>query len=141
MNFIYSRRIRFPDTDAAGVVFFANYLIICHEAYEEALLASGVELKRFFDEAGVIIPIARTHCDFHRPLRCGDAVEVEVVPELLKESEFQLNHKLFLTGSARKLAATAQTTHVCIDATSRRRTALPANLLAWIRATEQPVRT
>ena len=37
MPFSYSRSVRFADTDAAGVVFFANYLALCHEAYEEAL--------------------------------------------------------------------------------------------------------
>lgn len=132
MNFTYSRRVRFPDTDAAGVVYFANYLSICHEAYEEALADRDIELKRLFNDSGVMIPIAQAHCDYLRPLQCGDSLEVEVSPELVKESEFKLNHKIFIVGSVRKLAATAQTTHVCIDATTRRRTALPANFLAWV---------
>ena len=37
MPFAYLRTIHFPDTDAAGVVFFPNYFAMCHEAYEEAL--------------------------------------------------------------------------------------------------------
>ena len=41
MPFTYERTIHFADTDAAGVVFFANYLRLCHEAYEEALAAAG----------------------------------------------------------------------------------------------------
>jgi len=36
MPFTYSRTVHFADTDAAGVVFFANFLAICHEAYEES---------------------------------------------------------------------------------------------------------
>ena len=42
MPFVYHRTIRFADTDAAGVVFFPNYLTICHEAYEESLAAAGI---------------------------------------------------------------------------------------------------
>lgn len=45
MSFAYSRHIHFRDTDAAGVVFFANYLALCHEAYEEALAAAGLEIS------------------------------------------------------------------------------------------------
>ena len=45
MPFVYRRTIRFADTDAAGVVFFPNYLAICHEAYEESLADDGIELK------------------------------------------------------------------------------------------------
>ena len=46
MSFAYSRTIHFADTDAAGVVYFARYLSICHEAYEEALAAAGIDMKQ-----------------------------------------------------------------------------------------------
>lgn len=132
MEFTYSRRIRFSDTDAAGVVYFANYLSICHEAYEEALLESGIELNRFFDDEGVIIPIARASSDFLRPLACGDMTEVELSGQLIKESEFELHYRIFLPGPPRKIAAEASTRHVCIDSSSRRRTPLPRLLSQWI---------
>ena len=48
MPFEYPRTIRFADTDAAGVVYFAQILSICHEAYEASLQASGIELRQFF---------------------------------------------------------------------------------------------
>lgn len=47
MPFTYNRTVRFQDTDAAGVVYFANVLGICHEAYEESLEASSINLKDF----------------------------------------------------------------------------------------------
>ncbi len=64
MSFIYHRTIHFPDTDAAGVVFFANYLSICHEAYEEALAAAGVEMRSFFTASGVVVPITKSNADY-----------------------------------------------------------------------------
>src|SRR5438309_7252470 len=78
--FSYDRTIHFPDTDAAGVVFFANYLSICHEAYEEALAAAGIPLRAFFSDQGVVIPVSKSSVDYLRPLRCGDKIRVTVAP-------------------------------------------------------------
>lgn len=133
MDFTYSRTIRFADTDAAGVVYFANYLSICHEAYEEALLEAGIELNRFFGESGVIIPISRAESDYLRPLRCGDKIEVELSSEQTRESEFVLHYKVFIATPARKLTAKGRTTHVCIDSSTRQRTPLPEKLSAWVK--------
>jgi 1,4-dihydroxy-2-naphthoyl-CoA hydrolase len=132
MKFRYSRTIHFSDTDAAGVVYFARYFSICHEAYEEALLEAGIVLNRFFGDEGIIIPISHANSNFLRPLRCGDQIEVELVAERLKESEFALNYTIWTPAPARKAAATARTHHVCIDSATRRRRPLPPPLAAWI---------
>ncbi len=132
MKFTHSRKIRFADTDAAGVVYFANYLSMCHEAYEEALIASGIELNRFFGDEGIIIPIANARADFLRSLQCGNTLEIELSPTVLKEDTFAIEYQIFLTTPVRKLAAQARTEHVCLDFTTRRRKALPEKFLAWI---------
>lgn len=137
MDFIYSRRIRFSDTDAAGVVYFANYLSICHEAYEEALLASGIELNRYFGDEGIIIPVSHTRSDFLRPLQCGHTIDVELSTELVKADTFSTNYKVFLTSPVRKLAAQARIDHVCIDATTRRRRPLPETFSSWVQHHER----
>ena len=48
--FVYTRSIRFHETDAAGVVYFANVLVLCHEAYEASLAAAGIDLGEFFSD-------------------------------------------------------------------------------------------
>jgi 1,4-dihydroxy-2-naphthoyl-CoA hydrolase len=59
MAFIYSRTIHFQETDAAGVVYFANLLALCHEAYEASLAEAGVDLRQFFSSGGeVAVPVA-----------------------------------------------------------------------------------
>lgn len=138
MQFTYSRKIRFADTDAAGVVYFANILSICHEAYEEALLHAGIELNRFFGDEGVVIPISHARSDFLRPLQCGDTVEVEISSTRECETGFLLHYELFLCGPPRKLAARARTEHVCIDLKTRRRRPFPDNLSSWIAEAEKP---
>ena len=137
MPFAYARTIRFSDTDAAGIVFFARYLAICHEAYEEALAVAGVPLATFFSDHGVIVPIGKSECSYLRPLACGDKVRVEVTPRRLSENSFALEFavwKLPAPNSAvgEKRAAAARTEHVCISSTNRERQALPPALAAWV---------
>ena len=134
MPFNYNRTVHFADTDAAGVVFFANYLAICHEAYEEALSASGIELKAFFADNGIVIPVARSDAEYLRPISCGDKLRVSVRPRSLSEHSYEIRFEITRLGPPDKSAARIRTEHVCIDSASRARRALPGPLSAWIRA-------
>ncbi|HTZ21945.1 MAG TPA: thioesterase family protein [Opitutaceae bacterium] len=133
MAFSYLRTIHFSDTDAAGVVFFANYLAICHEAYEEALGAAGIELKTFFADTGVVVPITRSEAEYLRPLACGEKIRVKVHPELLTEATYAVRYEVTRLGPVEKLAARVRTEHVCIATQSRERRPLPPPLAAWVR--------
>ncbi len=134
MPFAHHRTVRFADTDAAGVVFFARYLAICHEAYEEALAAAGMELGKFFAANAVVVPIARSECDYLRPLQPGDKLRVTVTPAPLTPESFALNFEIFRLGAPEKLAARARTEHVCIASATRQRQPLPPTLAAWVAA-------
>jgi 1,4-dihydroxy-2-naphthoyl-CoA hydrolase len=132
MPFSYHRTIHLADTDAAGVVFFANLLAICHEAYEEALAAAGVELNGFFRDNALVVPIAASEASYHRPLAAGDRVRVTVAPATLTENSFEIRFEIIKLGPrAEKLAVRARTEHVCIDAKTRGRLPLPPDLAAW----------
>jgi len=133
MPFVYPRTIRFADTDAAGVVFFSNYLVICHEAYEESLAADGIELKSFFGKHGVVVPVAKSQAEYLRPLTCGDKISVTLTPVLLGSDGYAVDYELHHLGRPDKLAARVRTEHVCISSRSRERHALPASLAAWIK--------
>ncbi len=133
MAFVYHRTIHFSDTDAAGVVFFPNYLAVCHEAYEESLAAAGLELKSFFSEHAVVVPIAQSRAEYLRPLACGDKVRVTLISVRLDDSSFAIDYELHRLGRPDKLAARVRTEHVCITSGTRQRHALPAPLAAWIK--------
>jgi 1,4-dihydroxy-2-naphthoyl-CoA hydrolase len=133
MAFSYLRTIHFPDTDAAGVVFFANYLAICHEAYEEALGAAGLELKTFFADTGTVVPITKSEAEYLRPLACGDNIRVTVRPEWLTEDTYAVRYEVARLGPVEKLVARVRTEHVCIATQSRERRPLPPQLAAWVR--------
>lgn len=139
MSFEYHRTIHFGDTDAAGVVFFANYLVICHEAYEESLAAAGIDLKTFFRQHGVVVPVSKSRADYFRPLTCGDRVRVTVQPAALARDSFAIDYDLYRRGRPDKLAARVHTEHVCVATRSRRRSSLPRPLALWLK--RQPVRS
>jgi 1,4-dihydroxy-2-naphthoyl-CoA hydrolase len=134
MPFSYQRTIHFSDTDAAGVVFFANFLSLCHEAYEESLAAAGIDLTTFFSDHGVVVPIAKSEASYLRPLRAGDKVLVTVTPESISENSYALKCEVVKLDAAKKTAARVRTEHVCISSKTRERLPLPPALAAWLKA-------
>ena len=134
MPFAYHRTVHFPDTDAAGVVYFANFLSLCHEGYEEALNAAGISLKDFFSDTGVVIPISKSEAEYLRPLVCGDKLKITVAPKLLAENSFEIRYEIIRLGQGDKVAARVRTEHVCTSRQKRERVPLPPAILAWINA-------
>ena len=129
MPFVYQRTIRFQDTDAAGVVYFANVLAMCHEAYEESLAASGIDLKLYFTALDFAIPIVHASVDFFRPMFCGERLFIHLNPQAIGKDNFEINYIIIL---AEKQVAKAITKHVCINPASRTRQKLPDKLIQWL---------
>lgn len=134
MPFTYSRSIRLADTDAAGVVYFARTLSLCHEAYEEALASAGIDLHELLGAAGIVVPIARSEADYLRPLKAGDQVRITATPEPLSENSFAIRFEVLRAGKPEKVAARVRTEHVCTAPAQRARAPLPPKLAAWVAA-------
>ena len=133
----YERAIFFGDVDGAGFVFFANYLVLCHEAYETSLLRSGVELRTFFIANRTLLPIAKSQAQYLGPLQSGNRVRVELARTRLSDSLFRVDYRILLVaspGGADKLVALAQTEHVSIDLDTLERKPLPAGIAEWLAA-------
>jgi 1,4-dihydroxy-2-naphthoyl-CoA hydrolase len=131
MSFTHTRTVRFQETDAAGVVYFANVLTMCHEACEESLAASGINLKSFFTNPSVAIPIVHASVDFFRPMFCGDQLLIKLITKQLSSNEYEIAYQIFPV-AVDKVVAKAITRHVCIDPTSRTRKDLPAEVVEWL---------
>jgi 1,4-dihydroxy-2-naphthoyl-CoA hydrolase len=121
----YSRTIRLVDTDAAGVIYFASLLSICHEAYEDRLIQSGINLKTFFRDTETALPIVHGEIDFFQPLFCGDRIEIQLIPKVINEHSFDISYQIFLAQSPDKKIAQGKTKHVCINPLSRQKISLP----------------
>ena len=146
MAFVYARTIRFHETDAAGVVYFANVLKLCHEAYEAALGTLGIDLQTFFSATGdVAVPIVHAQADYYQPLFCGDAIAITLIPKQITPHSFEIAYRITpqpnpaaADNTLTKPLAIALTRHVCIKADIRRRHPLTAELIDWIAALEAP---
>jgi len=132
MPFTHNRTVRFQDTDAAGVVYFANVLSICHEAYEASLAASGINLKSFFNNPTAAIPIIHASVDFLRPMFCGDNLLIHLTPQQLGENKFEIAYQIVEASSSEQQLAKAITKHVCINPITRTRTQLPEAITHWL---------
>lgn len=143
MAFTYPRTIRFHETDAAGVLYFANGLVLCHEAYEASLEAVGVDLTAFFTPSSLACPslaypIRHAAIDFRRPMHCGDRILITLTPHLQDEASFKITYVLHLAHTPDTLIAQAQTRHVCIETQQRSRTPLPPTMLRWLHELSNP---
>lgn len=136
MTFNWDYTIQFRDTDAAGVVYFARIISICHAAYEASLIATEIDLKLFVNNSDFAVPITHVTADFLKPLYCGDRVTISLTPSALDRGKFAIKYQILTidssTASPHILAATATTKHVVIDPQTRSRQNLPASLARWL---------
>ncbi|MGV2831933.1 acyl-CoA thioesterase [Myxosarcina sp. GI1(2024)] len=132
MGFTHSRTVYLSDTDAAGVVYFAIGMQMCHEAYESSLMVAEISLQQLLVEGKVAIPIVHAAIDFFRPLFCGDKLQVHLRVIRLKASEFAIAYKIVAISNPDKILIKANTKHVCIDPQTRTRIELPELITQWI---------
>ena len=72
-------RVYYEDTDAAGVVFYANYLKFMERARTEWLRSLGFEQTTLFHDHNVVFVVRALAIEFLRPALFNDALEVAVV--------------------------------------------------------------
>ncbi len=132
MAFTYLRRVYLGDTDAAGVVYFAKGLEICHEAYEQSLSKAGISLMQMINQGKTALPIVHAEIDFLRPLFCGDQLQVSLNVSQVNNSEFAIAYEIFSVNDLNQILVKAQTKHVCINPQIRKRINLPSMMLEWL---------
>jgi 1,4-dihydroxy-2-naphthoyl-CoA hydrolase len=132
MNKTFYRQIYLNETDAAGVIYFANLLIICHQIYEESLRNFGINLNDLVKQTAIALPIVHSSSDFFKPLFWGDRLVIKMASKLINETEFELNYYIFKAESELKLAQ-AKTIHVAINIKTQKRTNLPEKILQWLK--------
>ena len=72
---VYPLRVYFEDTDAGGVVYYANYLRFAERARTEMLRAAGFDHRGLADD-GLIFLVRWCEADYRAPARLDDALEV-----------------------------------------------------------------
>jgi acyl-CoA thioester hydrolase len=73
---VFRCRVYYEDTDAAGVVYYANYLKYAERARSEMLRRLGTDNTKLLGEHGVQFAVRDCAVTYRRPARLDDALEV-----------------------------------------------------------------
>jgi acyl-CoA thioester hydrolase len=79
-GFAHAVRIYYEDTDAEGVVYYANYLKFMERARSEWLRARHWSVNRLADEWGIVFAVRSVQVDYLSPARLGEDLLVSVEP-------------------------------------------------------------
>jgi acyl-CoA thioester hydrolase len=123
--FVFRVRVYYEDTDAGGVVYYANYLKFMERARTEWLESLGFPLASFERAHGVAFVVRRIAIDFLAPARLNDTLEVTV------EAVERGASRLVAAQSCRRdgvALADAHVTLACVDTARWRPARIPAPL-------------
>lgn len=105
-------KINFHDCDPAGILFFGRIYEICHSAYEDMI--STFELNEdYWDNPFYIVPILKSEAHYHKPLKHGEEISIQILVKTLKSSSFELQYDIL--NSKKELCVVAYTVHVFVD--------------------------
>jgi acyl-CoA thioester hydrolase len=76
LTFDWPLRVYYEDTDAGGIVFYANYLKFFERARTEWLRACGIDQRKLVESDGVLFVVKRTALDYSAPARLDDLIHV-----------------------------------------------------------------
>ena len=97
MAFTQSFRVRWVDTDAAGVMHFSNFLRYFEACEEEFYRSISLPLTEIQDKYGVLLPRVEAHCQYKAACRFNEIVDVSIrVREVAEKTityDFQMARK------------------------------------------------
>ena len=91
MKHQFKQRIIYKDTDAAGVVYYANYLKFFEQGRTELLRDRGISIKATKEKHGVLFAVTKVECDYLAPALHED--EIAVTTEIVKKTSARLVFK------------------------------------------------
>src|SRR5512143_3559128 len=118
-------RVRYAETDKMGVVYYANYLVWFEVARCEWFRGTGSSYQAL-ESAGTILPVVEAHCEYGRPARYDDEIEIRTRAQLLSPVRLRFDYELVRRGEETALAA-GYTVHAGVDRDGRPRR-LPAEV-------------
>jgi acyl-CoA thioester hydrolase len=74
---VFRTRVYYEDTDAAGIVYYANYLKFAERARTEILRDAGIVQRALAEEMGVAFAVRSVSVEYLKPARLDDALVVE----------------------------------------------------------------
>jgi acyl-CoA thioester hydrolase len=125
--FRFPVRVYYEDTDAAGVVYYANYLKFLERARSEWLSSRGFEVAALEQGRGIAFAVRRVEIDYLKPARLGERLSVSFAVVEGHRSRLVARQQIFRDA---ELLTDARVTIVCLDQATWKPVRIPAELLA-----------
>ena len=90
-NFFHKLKVYYEDTDAGGVVYYANYLKFLERARTEALVTLGFNNKKIKQDFGSLIIVKSCNIEYKIPARLEDNLSIRSFVKSIKKTSFFMN--------------------------------------------------
>ncbi|MBK49114.1 MAG: hypothetical protein CL487_05580 [Acidobacteria bacterium] len=120
-------RVHWADTDAAGVVWFGNFLRFFEEAEDELFRALGRTRMELMKDFGILMPRVDVSCKFRAPARAEEMLEIGIAIESITMRRISYRFEARKVDS-RKLVCEGSYRVACIRQRTFKGTELPAKL-------------
>lgn len=121
-------RVYYEDTDAGGVVYYANYLKFMERARTEYLRALGFEQDQLAAQEKVLFVVRSAQVDYLRPARFNDQLLVSVAIAELRKASISFVQNVVMKDDPLQILTTAKISVACVDRDSFRPQAIPLSL-------------
>lgn len=135
-GFTWPIRVYYEDTDAGGIVFYANYLKYFERARTEWLRACGVDQRLLDAEAGLIFVVRRTTLDYRAPARLDDVLAIASRIERLGRASVDFVQEAW---RGERLLVTGSICVACVERASLQPVPLPPDVLDSLRRGPIPI--
>lgn len=112
-SFNFPVRVYYEDTDAQGVVYYANYLKYLERARTEWLRECALPVVRLANEHKIVFVVRRIEIDYLYPARLDNWLDVSVAVLSVSAAGFDLEQKIHHQD---KMHCSAWIKMVCVDA-------------------------
>lgn len=126
----FAVRVYYEDTDAAGIVYHAQYLCFMERARTEFMRALGMDHSRLLGEHGCVFTVRRLTLDFVQPARLDDLLEVVSTVRTVRGARIGIDQDVCRDGQI----MAACKLELAIVGEGLRAKRLPADLAAVFRA-------
>lgn len=138
-NFTWTVRVYYEDTDAGGVVFYANYLKFFERARTEWLRSAGINQQLMVETHGVMFVVKSTAVDYHAPAKLDNELKLTVVVERMGRASVQFIQEAWRVGKdgeQQELLATGRIKVGCVDTQRFKPSQIPSQVLDCIKTLE-----
>jgi acyl-CoA thioester hydrolase len=127
--FIWQARVYWEDTDAGGIVYYANYLRFLERARSEWLRSRGVSQRSLADDPGIIFSVVSVEARYRRPARLDDVLAISCEPAQEGGASVAFGQRIWRGDPAGELLLEATVRVACLDAASLKPRRLPPVIL------------